>query len=64
MQTAIVASDRLGEIFDLSLEREENENKKIQPVDLKGDIVIKNVDFRYCNRAITLCLLTSNLLKP
>ncbi|MGI6085993.1 MAG: peptidase domain-containing ABC transporter, partial [Acetivibrionales bacterium] len=54
MQTAIVASDRLGEIFDLSLEREENENKKIQPVDLKGDIVIKNIDFRYGTRAIVL----------
>jgi ATP-binding cassette subfamily B protein len=54
MQTAIVASDRLGEIFDLSLEREENENKKIQPEDLKGDIVIKNVDFRYGTRALVL----------
>jgi ATP-binding cassette subfamily B protein len=54
VQTAIVASDRLGEIFDLSLERGENENRKIQPADLKGDIVIKNIDFRYGTRAMVL----------
>jgi ABC-type bacteriocin/lantibiotic exporter with double-glycine peptidase domain len=54
MQTAIVASDRLGEIFDLELERGENENKKIRPEDLKGDIVIKNLDFRYGTRALVL----------
>ena len=54
MQTAIVASDRLGEIFDLSLERGENENKKIQPADLKGDIVINDIDFRYGTRALVL----------
>jgi len=54
VQTAIVASDRLGEIFDLSLERGENENRKIQPADLKGDIVIKNINFRYGTRAMVL----------
>lgn len=50
MQTAIVASDRLGEILDLEIERKENEHKKIAPKSLKGDIKIKNVDFRYGTR--------------
>ena len=31
MQTAIVASDRLGEILDLELEKSEAEDKKIAP---------------------------------
>lgn len=54
MQTAIVASDRLGEIFDLELEKGENEDKKIKPSDLKGDICIQNLDFRYGTRALVL----------
>ena len=29
MQTAIVASDRLGEILDLEIEKSENEDKKL-----------------------------------
>ncbi len=54
MQTAIVASDRLGEIFDLALEKGENEDKQIKPSDLKGDICFQNVDFRYGTRALVL----------
>lgn len=54
MQTAIVASDRLGEILDLELEKSENEDKKIAPVTLKGTIEYKNVDFRYGTREIVL----------
>jgi ABC-type bacteriocin transporter len=54
MQTAIVASDRLGEIFDLELEKGENEDKKIKPSDIKGDICIQNLDFRYGTRALVL----------
>ncbi|EPR12007.1 peptidase domain-containing ABC transporter [Ruminiclostridium papyrosolvens] len=54
LQTAIVASDRLGEIFDLELEKSQNEGKKIKPVDLKGDITFKNVDFRYGTRSLVL----------
>ena len=54
LQTAIVASDRLGEIFDLALEKGENEDKKIQPTDIKGDIVLKDVDFRYGTRSLVL----------
>ncbi len=52
MQTALVASDRLGEIFDLELEKSDNEEKKIKPSDLKGDIVFKDVDFRYGTRSL------------
>ncbi len=54
IQTAIVASDRLGEIFDLELEKSGNESEKINPVDLKGDISFKNVDFRYGTRSLVL----------
>lgn len=54
MQTAIVASDRLGEILDLELEKSANEDKKIRPKSLKGVIEIKNVDFRYGTRPLTL----------
>ncbi|PYG86630.1 ATP-binding cassette subfamily B protein [Ruminiclostridium sufflavum DSM 19573] len=54
LQTAIVASDRLGEIFDLELEKGENEDKQIKPSDLKGDICIQDLEFRYGTRALVL----------
>ncbi|HOA97963.1 peptidase domain-containing ABC transporter [Acetivibrio saccincola] len=54
MQTAIVASDRLGEILDLELEKSENEDKKITPSTLKGTVEYKNVDFRYGTRELVL----------
>ncbi|MDF2870916.1 MAG: transporter CbaT [Anaerocolumna sp.] len=50
MQTAVVAADRLGEILDLEPERNETENKKINPVDLKGNIQFENITFRYGTR--------------
>jgi ABC-type bacteriocin transporter len=50
LQTAIVASDRLGEILDLELEKCEGEDKKLNPANLKGDIEFKNIDFRYGTR--------------
>ncbi|BCK01809.1 peptidase domain-containing ABC transporter [Anaerocolumna chitinilytica] len=50
MQTAVVAADRLGEILDLEPERTEGENKKISPLNLKGDIEFKNITFRYGTR--------------
>lgn len=50
MQTAIVASERLGEIFDLEIEKLENEERKIELPSLKGDIVLKNIMFRYGTR--------------
>ncbi len=54
MQTAIVASDRLGEILDLELEKRGNEDKKIMPVSLKGKIEFKSLDFRYGTRQMVL----------
>lgn len=53
MQTAIVASDRLGEILDLELEKKPNEDKKAMP-NLNGDIEFKNLDFRYGTRQLVL----------
>lgn len=53
LQTAIVASDRLGEILDLEIEKVNQENK-VSPTSLKGDIVIDNVTFRYGTRRAIL----------
>ena len=54
IQTAIVASDRLGEILDLELEKSANENKKISPQSLRKTIEFKDVDFRYGTRRLVL----------
>ncbi|OOM70721.1 lactococcin-G-processing and transport ATP-binding protein LagD [Clostridium puniceum] len=45
LQGAIVASDRLGEILDLELEKSEDES--IRPKTLAGNICLKNVNFAY-----------------
>ncbi len=50
MQTAVAAADRLGEILDLEQERTSYEEKKLAPDNLKGDINIKNLTFRYGTR--------------
>lgn len=54
MQTAVVAADRLGEILDLEAEKKEDEYKKLSPNSLKGDIEIKDLDFRYGTRKLIL----------
>lgn len=54
MQTAIVASDRLGEILDLEIEKDLDEDKKMSPESLEGTITFKNVDFRYGTRELVL----------
>lgn len=54
VQTAIVAAERLAEILDLSLEKDENEHKKIIPNTLNGEIEFKNLDFRYGSRRLVL----------
>lgn len=54
LQTAMVAAERLGEILDLDLETDENEEKKMAPAHFKGEIEIKNVDFRYGTRQLVL----------
>lgn len=54
MQKAIVASDRLGEILDLDIEKTKEEFKKLKPSKLEGKIEIKNLDFRYGTRELVL----------
>ncbi len=45
LQEAIVASDRLGEILDLELDKTDEEN--IKPKTLSGNIYIQNLNFAY-----------------
>ena len=54
LQTAMVASDRLGEILDLEVEKTEKEYHKASPASLKGDIHIQDITFRYGTRAPVL----------
>lgn len=54
MQTALVASDRLGEILDLELERDKTEQGKLKPEKLDGSIVFEAVDFRYGTRELVI----------
>jgi ATP-binding cassette subfamily B protein len=54
MQTAVVASDRLGEILDLELEKTENEDKRISPESLRRTVEFKGLDFRYGTRQLVL----------
>lgn len=49
LQTALVASDRLGEILDLEVERAAEEHK-IEEMSLAGDIAFHNITFRYGTR--------------
>ncbi|WP_286905717.1 peptidase domain-containing ABC transporter [Clostridium sp. UBA1652] len=54
LQSAMVAADRLGEILDLEAEKSVDEDKKINPTTLNGEIVFQNVDFRYGTRQLIL----------
>lgn len=54
LQSAVVAADRLGEILDLEKEKSKDEDKKINPKTLLGDITLRNVDFRYGTRQLVL----------
>lgn len=55
IQTAVVAAERLGEILDLDAEKDSDlEHKKMNPKNLSGDIVFKNVKFRYGTRRLVL----------
>jgi len=53
MQTAIVAANRLGEILDLPVEDKHSDANKLKP-SLNGDILFKNISFRYGGRAPVL----------
>ncbi|MDL4838916.1 peptidase domain-containing ABC transporter [Aquibacillus rhizosphaerae] len=50
MLTAVVAADRLGDILDLDPEKDPREDSKINPESLRGNIVVKDLDFRYGTR--------------
>ncbi len=50
MQSALVAGERLNEIFDLDQEKNEKEDNKIYPKHLSGKIKYSNVTFRYGTR--------------
>lgn len=54
LQTAMVASDRLGEILDLEIEKDETQRHKVSPASLKGDISIRDIAFRYGTRQLVL----------
>jgi len=54
MQTAIVAAERLSEILELSAEKDENEEKRLKDISLRKEIKIKDLDFRYGTRQLTL----------
>ena len=61
MQTAVVAADRLGEILDLTVEKTENENKKLYLKKIDGNIEIKNLKFRYGTRKLVLDNVSLNI---
>lgn len=50
MQSALVAGERLNEIFDLDLEKNEKEHNKVSLEKLSGEIKFSNVTFRYGTR--------------
>lgn len=54
LQTAMVASDRLGEILDLEIEKNEAQQRKVSPASLKGDIHLEDISFRYGTRQLVL----------
>lgn len=50
MQSALVAGERLNEIFDLDVEKNEKEDNKVSPKQLSGKIKCSNISFRYGTR--------------
>ncbi|WP_242302487.1 peptidase domain-containing ABC transporter, partial [Bacillus cereus group sp. BfR-BA-01423] len=50
MQSALVAGERLNEIFDLDLEKNDKEHNKVSLEKLSGEIKFSNVTFRYGTR--------------
>ncbi len=61
LQTAVVAGERLGEILDLGLEKSIDEENKIKPESLLGNIEFKDVDFRYGTRNLILKDINMNI---
>ena len=54
LQSAIVAADRLGEILEIGKEKSVDEENKIIPKTLLGDISLKSIYFRYGTKKLIL----------
>ena len=54
LQSAIVAADRLGEILEIDKEKSVDEENKIIPKTLLGDISLKSIYFRYGTKKLIL----------
>ena len=54
LQSAVVAAQRLEEIIGTAIEKVEGEKNKLNPINLKGSIEFKNINFRYGNRKLIL----------
>jgi len=54
MQTAVVAAERIAEIFDLELEKADDEGSSAAPGSLYLPIHIEDLDFRYGTRRLVL----------
>lgn len=54
IQSAVIAAERLCEILDLEKEKLNDEDEKIFPETLLGDIYFKNVNFRYGTKKLVL----------
>ena len=50
MQSALIAGERLNEIFDLDVEKTKQETNKLSPEKLSGKIECHNLSFRYGTR--------------
>ena len=54
LQSAIVAADRIGEILEIDKEKSVDEENKIIPKTLLGDISLKSIYFRYGTKKLIL----------
>ena len=58
---AIVAAERLNEIFELAPEQEGEEKNKLKKISLKKDIRIVDLNFRYGTRKLILKNINMNI---
>lgn len=61
IQMAIVAAERLNEIFELAPEQEGEEKNKLKKISLKKDIRIVDLNFRYGTRKLILKNINMNI---
>lgn len=63
IQDATIAADRLFQIMDLELEQSDGEQKIILESDMIGDVIFKDVSFRYGSRKHVFDALNLTILK-